>query len=162
MSEDEVVVTFAEYASARTAFVLVAAANQSSGFSYRLSDGRRKAPDIVIYHDELLFVFEAKIFAKDLFREVEGRVSDADALIQLGRALDQQAMLVEEGRRKLRAIHDCDHVIRRVVRGLVAGDSLLPFADILVANDLLGIKADPLANSVKIEVVGAHQGVNFD
>jgi hypothetical protein len=83
MSEDEIVVAFAAFGAQRGCNIMAAAANQASTFAFRAGPLRRKAPDIALYRDQVLYLFEAKILARHLFSRGKHALSDADCLISL-------------------------------------------------------------------------------
>lgn len=73
--------------------VLVARANQVR-VAFTLPGGGRKAPDVVALKAERLLVLEAKADTLDLFRAVDGRPSDFEAMVVLQNNAAAQQELV--------------------------------------------------------------------
>lgn len=102
MSEDEVVVAFADWLRGESWLVLAEGANQGAAFRYMV-DTVIKAPDIVALRDGVLLIGEGKLRARDLMVAGSRGISDFDALRQLSADESEKLNLAREAARRCHA-----------------------------------------------------------
>jgi hypothetical protein len=101
-----------------TTTILAAGANQAA-MAFLTAEGRRKAPDLVVFAENSILLFEAKTRASALF--VGGPASDAEILLSLAASRTRQRVFLDRCRRLLGSMsipspHDLDLRL-----GLLAG-----------------------------------------
>jgi hypothetical protein len=122
--EDDVIEVAAEHFTSKGFSVLAWGANQA-GLRFHTGSKTWKAPDLVVYREPIVGVFEAKIRTAQLFISSGTRMSDHDAIVFLLDSEQAQHEILHQVRERLR-IPEKSVSSFQLIGGLIAGNELSP------------------------------------
>lgn len=125
MHEDVVVACAAKSIRESGGLILAEGGNQMRAFCFKVSTGRRKAPDLAFLFGSTLTIVEAKVKASALFRPAADGLSDFTSLCEVQRDDALRAMLLSEAIRRLRACGFSGMPPSTVRTALLAGEPVL-------------------------------------
>jgi hypothetical protein len=112
-------------------------ANQMRAFLFKTLDGKRKAPDLVVFKDGLLAIFEAKIRPRNLFAIPTKGLSDFQAMSQAATSSMVQNLLLIEAEERLHACGWTGANPQKLCFGLIAQGSIVNCANYVANPDLV-------------------------
>lgn len=124
--EDDILEIVGKHLKSKQFYTLASGGNQAGLFSFYTKLGRRKAPDLVVFRNPVLAVFEAKVKASSLFSSKEEGASDYDCISFFVHSEEAQRQII---RKAIPVLKSLDVKIERdikVVGGLIAGDDFSP------------------------------------
>jgi hypothetical protein len=149
--EDQVIGVYADHQRNAGVLVLAEGGNQMRAFRFMTSTKRRKAPDLALYCDGVLSIFEAKVRPADLFRLGNDGLSDYAAMREISESPEIQKQFIAEASRRLRACGYSGPPPTTVHLGLIAAGPILKHLPKVSPSPLLLINVSVESKSWVIE-----------
>lgn len=131
---------------------LAAEGNQAGLFAYSIGSRRTKYPDVVLYRDAVVAVFEAKARVSSLFSAPDGGMSDYESVCYLANSCEAQQQVIRRALSILKTVGVKPAEPLHLTTGLIAAGDFGPWLTKLDGTGIMLVSVDMTSRGVMASV----------